>query len=554
MIKLLCSTFLFLLVGFSAFSQTEEIEISDSLQKVLVKRDSIIFDSLLYAKDTIHLIQKDTVVFDTAMFYVAKDTIDEVFFSDSIGVGDTLPKNLSYEMVMKSLRDSLIFEEPDSVDYIIYNLNRWFETDETLNDSIKQAVFRLSNFITSQNIDTTIRYLQTQISSKLTDSVLDSSSDSIYYNIKYLIESIPEDSVKLLFINSKNDSILLASAENEKDSVRLNLFDNRSEYGVLWLKKSEDNTLNIFLEDGIYIEKARQKKVVIQELDSKLIIPGLKKVKKVNKIIPIWAFDGLADMKFSQGYISDSWSEGGENSVSALSVLKYSADYSYGKLRSLDTDFEYRLGYIKAGDNELQKNDDKFEINAKYGRSAINNWYYSALLNFKTQFFKGKEYVNDSTVNVISEFLSPAYLVFSLGFDYKPSNKLTVMISPITSKFTIVADTVNYDQARFGVGKDEFVRKEIGAYVKAISKLKFRDNINLENKINFFTNYTNNPQNIDVDWEVNLKVKLTDYINISVNAHFIYDDDVAYIDEDGRERGARPQFKELFGVGFTYSF
>ncbi|PLX22848.1 MAG: hypothetical protein C0597_01700, partial [Marinilabiliales bacterium] len=298
----------------------------------------------------------------------------------------------------------------------------------------------------------------------------------------------------------------------------------------------------------------REQKIVNQGLDADIDFPELREVQDFIKIIPIWTFDGSADIKFNQGYISDSWSEGGESSISALSILKYSADYSFGKKRNLDTDIEYRLGYIQAGNQDLKKNDDKFEINAKYGKQAINDWYYSGLLNFKTQILKGYEYPNDSTKTNISEFLSPAYLVFSLGMDYKPSNKLTILFSPLTSKFTIVADTLNYDQTRFGVAKNAFVREEIGAYIKAISKIKFRDNIHLENKINFFTNYTSNPQNIDVDWEVDLKVKLTDYILMSVNAHFIHDDDVKFINKDGQEEGARAQFKELFGIGFTYSF
>ena len=188
---------------------------------------------------------------------------------------------------------------------------------------------------------------------------------------------------------------------------------------------------------------------------------------------------------------------------------------------------------------------------------AFQDWYYSSLLNFRTQFFKGKEYVNDSTVNIVSEFLSPAYLVFSLGLDYKPNTNLTILVSPLTSKLTIVADTLNFDQTRFGVGKNEQVRKEIGAYVKVISKFNFRNNISLENKINFFTNYTKNPQNVDVDWEMNLGVQLTDYIKMSVNTHFIYDDDVDIpVFENGIQVGTtkNAQFKELFGIGFMYNF
>ena len=440
----------------------------------------------------------------------------------------------------------------------MYNLNNLLNNDTILlNDTTKQAINKLIDYSGSREIKPVINYLQFKFKSGLLteqgDSSLKSLNDSIYYAVEYLINNILDDSIKILFANINNDSILFYVKENEVDSVRLNLFDNRGEYAVLWIKKSDTNVFDIYLEDGIYLEKTKQRKVVDQRLDTKFVMPELKKVKKVDMILPIWKFGGIADIRYNQGYISESWAEGGVNSMSALSILKYSADYSYGKKIILDTDVECRLGYLKAGDNDLQKNDDKLEINVKYGRSAFNNWYYSGLVNFKTQFFKGFNYSNDTTIEV-SEFLSPAYLVFSLGLDYKPSSKLTILFSPITSKYTIVADTANYDQTRFGVGKDEIIRKEIGAYVKAVSKIKFRNNITLLNKVNFFTNYINNPQNIDVDWEVDLAVKLTDYIKMSINAHFIYDDDVPYIDEDDEERGARAQFKELFGIGLTYGF
>jgi len=237
--------------------------------------------------------------------------------------------------------------------------------------------------------------------------------------------------------------------------------------------------------------------------------------------------------------------------MSALSTFKFDLNYTYGKLRSWETILEYRLGYLKAGKNPIQKNDDKFELNTKFGKTAFNDWYYSSLLNFKTQILKGYDNPKDPPV---SEFLSPAYLVFSLGLDYKPNKKLTVLVSPITSKFTIVADTVRFDQTIFGLSSDELIRKEIGAYVKAISKIKIAENIILENKINFFTNYIKKPQNIDVDWEADLAVKLNDNIKISINAHIIYDDDVNTIDEDGEVGGPKLQFKEMLGVGFVYRF
>lgn len=564
MFRLFSVLLLLLVFNFSLFSQNSNTDTLKLSNKVLTECDTLILDSLKSYNNSVILKQDiDSINFelnikDTNRIKVPSDTLTDISLTDTVSLQDSIIKNGSYEQLLESMRDSLFFESPDTVSYIIYNLNNMLCSDTTLNDTTKQAIDKLIDYTESRKITPVLKYLQLQLNSmpvfESADSSLKSVNDSIFRAVKYLLNNISEDSIKISFKNLNNDSIRFVTKQNEVDSIHLNLFDNRGENAVLWIKKSAPDVYKIYLEDGIYLEKTRQRKIVSQKISSNVDIPKLRKMKKIYKIIPIWKFEGSADIKFNQGHVSQSWAEGGENSISTLSVLKYSADYSYGKKRNLDTDFEYRLGYLKSGDNELQKNDDKFEFNIKYGTSAFNNWYYSGLLNFKTQFFKGKEYINDSTVNVVSEFMSPAYLVFSLGLDYKPSSKLTVLISPITSKFTIVADTSKYDQTRFGVGKDEIIRKEIGAYVKAISKLKFKDYIIVENKINFFTNYTHNPQNIDVDWETDVGIKLTDYIKMSVNAHFIYDDDVSFIDKDGKERGARPQFKELFGIGFLYNF
>lgn len=550
MSKLLLVLLSIIFLNFSSYTQNAEADTLTSIQNEIFKSDSLSADSLKMLNDSIE-------------YELIRDTLKRIFnIADTLLLKDSIPGKTTYEYVMDNFRDSLFFDEPDSIHYVIYSLNNLLNNDIILlNDTIKQAINKLIDYSGSREIKPVINYLQFKLnkSGLLTesgDSSLKSLNDSIYYAVEYLIKNILEDSIKFSFTNINNDSILFYTRENEVDSIRLNLFDNRGEYAVLWIKKSDTNIFDIYLEDGIYLEKTKQRKVVDQRLDTEFVIPELKKMKKVDMILPIWKFGGIADIRYNQGYISESWAEGGASSMSALSILKYSADYSYGKKIILDTDIECRLGYLKSGDDDIQKNDDKLEINVKYGMSAFNDWYYSALLNFKTQFLKGYNYSNDTTIGV-SEFLSPAYLIFSLGLDYKPSNKLTILFSPITSKFTIVADTVNFDQTRFGVGKDEIIRQEIGAYVKTVSKIRFRNNIMLLNKVNFFTNYLNNPQNIDVDWEVDLAVKLTDYIKMSVNAHFIYDDDVEIpVIEDGVEIGKtkKGQFKELFGIGFSYSF
>ena len=553
---------LFFNISFFGYSQTIT---PDTLSITIIESipiDSISFDKAI--QDTLKML------YSTDPVEIAKTRLENKAIGDSDLVDTTNIEvledsdSISYSQFINQLSDSLFFYTPDTTDFVIRNIELLLNCDSIeLTDSAKQAIDILLKYYGSYDIDPVIMYLQNSLvkgfissspDSSSTDSSFISLNDSLVNAVNFILKSIPEDSVKLTFANSFNDSIHIGVRESESDSIRIKLYDKRGEFAVLWIKKSDKNTFNISLEDGISIEKPKQRTKVKQRIDTYIEVPGLKKIRKVNIIVPIWEFGSSADIRFNQGYISKSWAEGGENSMSALSIFKFDLNYSYGKIRTWESDVEYRLGYIKAGENSIRKNDDKFELNTKFGKTAFKNWYYSALLNFKTQIVKGYDYPNDSTKITISEFLSPAYLVFSLGMDYKPNKKLTVLVSPLTSKFTIVADTVNYDQSRFGVGDDEFIRKEIGAYIKAISKISFTKKIILENKINFFTNYTDKPQNIDVDWEVDLAVKLNANIKFSVNAHLIYDDDVNYVDEDGKVNGPRLQLKEMLGVGFVYKF
>ena len=47
-----------------------------------------------------------------------------------------------------------------------------------------------------------------------------------------------------------------------------------------------------------------------------------------------------------------------------------------------------------------------------------------------------------------------------------------------------------------------------------------------------FTNYTHNPQNIDVDWEMILTASLNWFTDVRVNTHLIFDDDTKTIEYD----------------------
>ena len=85
------------------------------------------------------------------------------------------------------------------------------------------------------------------------------------------------------------------------------------------------------------------------------------------------------------------------------------------------------------------------------------------------------------------------------------------------------------------------------------------ENITILTKLDLFSNYMDNPQNIDVGWETLLTMKVNKYISATLTTHLIYDDDIDIAvdtDNDGitDETGPRTQFKEVLGIGFTYNF
>jgi hypothetical protein len=207
------------------------------------------------------------------------------------------------------------------------------------------------------------------------------------------------------------------------------------------------------------------------------------------------------------------------------------------------------------------KTDDRIELNSRVDRMLSNpKWSAAFNLNFRTQFIEG--FQNPEDPNPISGFLAPAYTVAGLGFTYTPSEYFTVFFSPLTLKHTLVNNQRLADEGAYGVegavrdtagniltaGKTQ--RWEVGAYVNAYFKYPIMENITIESRLDLFSNYLNNPQNIDVNWENGLFMKVNEYITVNIVAHMIYDDDIKFTDANGT--GPRLQFKQSLGVGFSY--
>ncbi len=451
-----------------------------------------------------------------------------------------------------------------------WNLSRLsdFIEQDTLNllsDAFKSSLKNVLWHFNYPPVDSSITMLKKQMQSdtlfqQIRDSLEIKNIDSLRVVIENLIKQTEKDSVKIILRNNKNDTIdfWLKSHKKQKQSERFILYDERDIPAGIYVYPKGKNSIKIELDKNTLIQETKPQQTIIENIPTPEIPISLKKNRQINMIFPQWDFDGIVNLKFNQAHLSN-WVQGGEDHLSSLLETNYSINYKKGKT-IWDSNIEYKFGLIQSGDKDgIRKQEDILEINSKFGSNANKDWYYSALVNFKTQFFKGYDYPNDSVA--VSGFWAPAYSVFSLGMDYKPSDKLTIMASPISSKITMIRNTNRFKETKFGLEEGQSTKKEIGAYVKSKFEYEINENMHLQNKINLFTNYIDDPQNIDVDWEVTLDMQITEYINTTINTHLIYDDDVeipVYEKVDGKRQQVgvtkKIQFKEVLSVGLNYKF
>ena len=286
-----------------------------------------------------------------------------------------------------------------------------------------------------------------------------------------------------------------------------------------------------------------------------------------------WHRHGLTSISFNQVSLSN-WAEGGEGSLSLLSIFNYSANLRR-EMYQWDNSLNLGYGIVKTGDDDSRKSEDIIDLISKYGYKAGGSWFYTGRFNFKTQFARGYNYPNDSIV--ASEFLSPAYIILAIGMDYKPADMFNFMISPATGKITIVNNQQLADAGAFGVDPAEYndmgqliktgdnIRTEFGASIASHFQISFLENILFKTSVDLFNNYTDenkdNRDNIDVDWKTLLSFKVNKYFSTTFATHLIYDDDIAvpiFEDVNGQKTqvgvGPRTQFKQLFGATFSLKF
>lgn len=269
-----------------------------------------------------------------------------------------------------------------------------------------------------------------------------------------------------------------------------------------------------------------------------------------------WKKGGLFNLGVAQASLTN-WAAGGQSSIAVNGLVNLFA-HRTAKNYVWENYLELGYGLMKQGDvKSWRKTDDRIDFTSKYGQKIKKSWFYAGLLNFKTQWTDGFNYPNDSVA--ISKFMAPGYLLLALGAEYRPDENLTLYVAPLTSKNTFVLDQQLANARAFGVDSSKMFRSEFGGYLRMSWKREVMKNVRLQTKVELFSNYLHNPQNIDVSWETLISLKVNKFISATIATHLLYDDDVDIKVDSNRDGvvdaiGPRVQFKQVLNIGFSYKF
>ncbi|MFN5633052.1 MAG: DUF3078 domain-containing protein [Flavobacteriia bacterium] len=258
------------------------------------------------------------------------------------------------------------------------------------------------------------------------------------------------------------------------------------------------------------------------------------------------------------------WNAGGRNNVSLLGSFYGLAFYGQGRI-AWNNELAIALGGLKYIEKEskqgLQKTEDRIDLSTKLGFELKKDYFISLVSGFRTQSLNGYSYPNDSVR--VSTFLAPGYLSFALGVEYLRAEHLSIFLSPFASKMTIVKDQVLSNAGAYGVTPAVYdglgnvvitgshLRSEFGAYLRVVGATPLAKNIDLRGKLELFSNYTKNPQNVDLNAELKFMFKVNSWFAASLQWATIYDDDIRITDANGTI-GPRLQFMSIIGLGITY--
>ncbi len=301
--------------------------------------------------------------------------------------------------------------------------------------------------------------------------------------------------------------------------------------------------------------------------------------EKNNDLKEGWNKNGVLNIGLNQGTLQN-WAAGGERySLAVNGVFNgYATKLMGNKIWENTLDMYYGLNYVSSTDFVPKKIDDRIDFSSRYGikpmswsnKNILKHTYLMGLVRAQTQFTKGYNYENpawqsENGSQGISDLFSPLYTTFALGADYRPSKNFSVFFSPAAARL-IFANSVYTSlkpEGQFGIDQGETMAFEFGAYLSARYNTKISENLDYRTRLDLYSNYLNNPQNVDILWDNFFAFKLGKYIGAGLGVTMVYDHDVPGQLTDDTNGDGTPdnygslgwvQLKQVLNLGFNYKF
>ena len=265
-----------------------------------------------------------------------------------------------------------------------------------------------------------------------------------------------------------------------------------------------------------------------------------------------WLHTLKASLHFTQAYVSENWYQGGENNMNVLTDIQWDVNLNPKTHPNylFKNRLHYKLGMMTAHSDTLRNytvNEDNLQFTSTFGYKAVKNWYYSATLLFKTQFFNNYK---PNTNTMSAAFLSPGELNVGLGMTYSYKDKeeikeLSLSFAPLSYNLKMCRDIKDLDPVSFGMKPGHHTKSSFGSNFEGKATWKIHPNVVWTTRLYAFTNY----EYMQGDWESTFDFTITRHLNAQVYTHLRYDKSRPW-DADWRYW----QFKEILSLGLTYRF
>jgi hypothetical protein len=484
--------------------------------------------------------------------------------------------------VIDPLSASIVAKMPevkDRVESIIHSKDTILETiiDYKYLESKKIKVYKVSEngitpslFPRNRNYSTRFIADSTKIVISKTSRAFVANKESPFYIVssENMPDSLQSAISTLLSYTNKRDSIYLQIKDNRGRKKPIWLTDGREGLFRYWVKNSKNDSvtvwignpskteLSIILDEDVNVEQIEKK--MIDDLPFTTIKPErtLVKIPPLKEIPIYWNYGLISSYTLNGNYLSN-WARGGESSVSSMLDISGKADYNNKEAKMKWTN-SGRLRYGTTWTEkykEFRSNVDILEFNSQFNNVIREKLDFSSVFYMRTQVAKGYSYPANAEPIVVSKFLNPGSFTIGAGFEYKPNKNTGINFSVLSYRSTFVLDTALINQKAYGIDADKRTRHEMGGQLVVRNSTTIFKDMEITNSVRLFSNYLKSPKNMDVDWEMGLEKHISWYFKIRLRLHLIYDDDILFPVKlpDGNEiKVPKTQFNPF--VGLTLAF